>query len=148
MDQADEDYTGFRGSFIFLWLVLAILSPLKLSELPFVIGGLIFVLGQICFVIALYNYKDTPLDHPVTKGLYRISRNPQHVSLFLAFLGVSIAIGSWFATLLILIAIVLGDMRIKAEERACLEQMAFAFSSILYPLGSCASLAVGLLRCC
>ena len=116
---------------IFVWFVLAIFGPLRLGELPFIVGTLIYVLGQICFVMALYNYKDTPLDQPVTKGLYRISRNPQHVSLFLAFLGVSIAIGSWFATLLILTGIVLGDMRIRAEERACIEQYGDAYKDYM-----------------
>jgi protein-S-isoprenylcysteine O-methyltransferase Ste14 len=112
---------------IFSWLFIVITSPLKVGDLVFAIGGFIFAIGQICFVVALFNYRDTPVDQPVTKGLYRVSRNPQHVSLFLAFLGVSIAIGSWFATLLILIAIVLGDMRIRTEERACLEQYGDAY---------------------
>jgi protein-S-isoprenylcysteine O-methyltransferase Ste14 len=107
---------------IFSWFIIAILSPLKVDDFAFIIGGLIYALGLTCFVIALYNYKDTPLDRPVTKGLYKISRNPQHVTLFLSFLGISIAIGSWLATLLILTGIVLGHMRILTEERACLEQ--------------------------
>jgi protein-S-isoprenylcysteine O-methyltransferase Ste14 len=116
---------------IFSWFVIATLSPLMIDDPAFIIGGLIFLIGQICFVVALYNYKGTPLDQPVTKGLYKISRNPQHGSLFLSFLGISITIGSWLATILILIGIVLGDMRIRAEEKACLERYGDAYQKYM-----------------
>lgn len=118
---------AFGLIFIFSWFLLAIFSPLKDGNSVFIIGGLIYALGLICFVIALFNYRDTPLDLPVTKGLYRISRNPQHVTLFITFLGISIAIGSWIATLLISIGIVLGHMRILIEEKACLDQYGDAY---------------------
>jgi protein-S-isoprenylcysteine O-methyltransferase Ste14 len=107
---------------IFSWIGIITYSPLKIGNLVFYIGAFIYILGLVCFLIALLNYRDTPLDQPVTKGLYRISRNPQHVTLFLSFLGISIAVGSWLATILLLIAIILGHMRILTEERACLEQ--------------------------
>jgi len=113
------------------WFLIVIFTPLKVDNLVFIIGGLIYALGLICFVVALFNYRNTPLDLPVTKGLYKISRNPQHVTLFLSFLGISIAIGSWIATLLISIAIVLGHMRILTEEKACLDQYGDAFKSYM-----------------
>lgn len=116
---------------IFSWMIIATLTPLKLDSPAFIIGGLIYLLGLVCFVVSLLNYRDTPLDQPVTKGLYRISRNPQHVTLFLSFLGVSIAIGSWSATVAILVAVVLGHMRILAEERACLQQYGDSFESYM-----------------
>jgi protein-S-isoprenylcysteine O-methyltransferase Ste14 len=122
---------AFGLIFIFSWFILAIFTPLKADNLVFITGGSIYALGLICFVIALFNYRDTPLDRPVTKGLYKISRNPQHVTLFLSFLGISIAIGSWIATLLISIGIVLGHMRILTEEKACLEQYGDAFKSYM-----------------
>ncbi|MCK5647222.1 MAG: hypothetical protein KAH97_10600 [Anaerolineales bacterium] len=122
---------AFGLIFIFSWFLLAIFTPLKEGSPVFIIGGLIYALGLICFVIALFNYRDTPLDRPVTKGLYKISRNPQHVTLFLSFLGISIAIGSWIATLLISIGIVLGHMRILTEEKACLDQYGDAFKSYM-----------------
>jgi protein-S-isoprenylcysteine O-methyltransferase Ste14 len=122
---------AFGLIFILSWFLIVIFSPLKVENLVFIIGGSIYALGLICFVIALFNYKDTPLDRPVTKGLYKISRNPQHVTLFLSFLGISIAIGSWLATLLISIGIVLGHMRILTEERACLEQYGDAYKIYL-----------------
>lgn len=112
----------FGVVFIFSWIVIAIFTPLKLDDPVIIIGGAIYALGQICFVVALFNYRDTPLDKPVTKGLYRISRNPQHLTMFLSIIGISIAIGSWSATLIILVSFLLGHMRILTEERACLEQ--------------------------
>lgn len=117
----------FGVVFIFSWIGMVIYSPLKIGNMVFYIGAFIYVLGLVCFLIALFNYRDTPLDQPVTKGLYRISRNPQHVTLFLSFLGISIAVGSWLATFLLLVASVLGHMRILTEEKACLNQYGDAY---------------------
>lgn len=122
---------AFGLIFILSWFLIVIFTPLKVENLVFVLGGSIYLLGLIGFVIALFNYRDTPLDRPVTKGLYRISRNPQHLTLFLSFFGISVATGSWLATLLISIGIVLGHMRILTEERACLDQYGDSFKSYM-----------------
>jgi protein-S-isoprenylcysteine O-methyltransferase Ste14 len=116
---------------MFTWFLLVILTPLKTGSSPFIIGGLLYALGLIGFVVALINFRDTPLDRPITHGLYSFSRNPQQVSIFVSFLGISLAIGSWLATLLISIAIVLGHARVLAEERACLEQYGEAYKNYL-----------------
>jgi protein-S-isoprenylcysteine O-methyltransferase Ste14 len=71
------------------------LTPLKIGDVVFVIEISFYSLGLIGFVIALYNFKNTPVDQPVTRGLYRISRHPQQLAVSVSFLGISIAIGSW-----------------------------------------------------
>ena len=104
------------------WLALVALSPLKRGETVFVIGLAVWALGLLGFVSALLSYRNTPLDQPVTSGLYRVSRHPQQLTLSLSFLGIPIAIGSWLALVLICIGFIGAHFKIVAEERACLEQ--------------------------
>ncbi len=117
--------------FIFSWFALVILTPLNIGHVVFVLGGAIYLLGLFGFVLSLLNFKDTPLDQPVTKGLYRISRNPQQVSILLSYLGISIAIGSWVAVMLITIGAFMSHIRVIAEERSCLQQYGDSYRQYL-----------------
>lgn len=105
---------------ILVWLFLAIMTPLAEDVAALAAGLALYTGGLAGFVTALFNYASTPLDRPVTAGLYRISRNPQQVMLSLAFLGVSIAMGSWIALGMIAIGVIGGHVRIVGEEKACL----------------------------
>ncbi len=111
------------GVLLFLvWLTLAILTPLKSGSLALAVGLAVYGLGLIGFVVALLNYRSTPLDQPVTAGLYRISRHPQQFTLSVAFLGISIAMGSWPAFMLMAIGVVGAHLKVRAEEEACLQK--------------------------
>lgn len=102
------------GLFVFL--------PLQLGTFPFWIGLAIYVVALVIFNVALINYHNTPLDRPVTQGLYRYSRNPQTVGLLLAFVGTAVAVGAWLLVLLVAVMSLSVNTRILAEERACLTQ--------------------------
>ncbi len=117
--------------FILAWFALVILTPLNIWHVVFVLGGAIYLLGLLGFVLSLFNFKDTPLDQPVTKGLYRISRNPQQVSILLSYLGISMAIGSWVAVILITIGAIMSHIRVIAEERSCLQQYGDSYRQYL-----------------
>lgn len=78
--------------------------------------------GLIGLVKALFDFKNTPLDEPVTRGLYRVSRHPQIVMSSLVVLGACIAIGSWVSVLIWAAARLLAHFGILAEEQVCLKQ--------------------------
>ena len=48
------------------YLGLIIYTPLKPAETVFVVGSIVFALGLAGFVVALFNFKDTPADQPIT----------------------------------------------------------------------------------
>lgn len=108
--------------FGFACLIFIICTPLKIDSIFLIIGTIFYTLGFVGFIVALFNYKNTSTDQPVTKGLYRISRHPQIITLLILFLGVCIAIGSWFILLIILVFSSFIHLRIMAEEKTCLEQ--------------------------
>ena len=113
----------YVGSFFaFVYFVLIIFTPLKLGSGVFILGLVVFAVGLAGFVTALFNFKHAPLDQPVTGGLYRISRHPQQLMFFVAFLGICVAIGSWLALFLQLLSSLFLHTRILAEEQACLER--------------------------
>ena len=103
-------------------LVLIILTPLKIGPPVFIIGTILIALGLVGLIIALFDFKNTPLGQPVTRGLYRISRHPQIVMVFVLFLGICIAIGSRLALFVLIVSKVFLHFGILAEEEACLEQ--------------------------
>ena len=106
----------------FTYFVLIILTPLKIRSDVFIPGLVVYFLGLLGFVVALFNFKNAPADQPVTKGLYRISRNPQQLSFFISFIGICVAIVSWSALFLQLVSCLFVHVRILAEEKACLQQ--------------------------
>jgi protein-S-isoprenylcysteine O-methyltransferase Ste14 len=116
---------------VLVWYILVILTPLKTGDVVFVIGISIYSLGLIGFVIALINFKNTPVDQPVTSGLYRISRHPQQLTASVSFLGIGIAIGSWLAFVFIILGVIGAHYKILAEEEACLEQYGESYKNYM-----------------
>ena len=115
----------------FVWFPLIILTPLKIESPVFVLGMVLFASGLTGFVVALFNFRNTPLDRPVTKGLYRISRNPQQFMLLVAGAGISMAIGSWLVFLMLLLGVVFTHRKLLAEERSCLRQYGDSYQAYM-----------------
>jgi protein-S-isoprenylcysteine O-methyltransferase Ste14 len=112
-------------------LGIIVFSPLKIEQNVFTAGFIIFLIGFIGMMIALFNFRNTPSTQPVTQGFYRISRNPQWISLATMFMGSCIAIGSWLAIVLLLIAMIFYHFRILGEERACLNRYGETYRNYL-----------------
>lgn len=67
----------------------------------------------------------------MTQGIYGITRHPQNLGSSLVILGCTIAIGSWLALLLFLIARVFLHQNLVAEEEACLQEYGQAYRSYM-----------------
>lgn len=103
-------------------LILMILAPLKIGAKFFIPGIIIFAFGLAGFIIALFNFKNTPPDQLITRGLYRISRHPQVLMLFIASIGICIATGSWIVLFIVIISSLFLHSRDIGEEKACLKR--------------------------
>ncbi len=101
-------------------LILIIMTPLKFNSNAFIVGLIFYAIGLAGLVVAMMNFKDTPLDQLVTKRIYKISRHPQIVSLFVIFFGICVAINSWAALFTLLVSKLFQHLVIRAEEDACL----------------------------
>ena len=110
-------------SFLFYALIAySFFLPLKLGTIWFYVGFLIYLLGAIIETIAMLDFFTTPVDKPVTKRIYRISRNPMYLGMFLIFIGIGITCASWIFLLLAMVLIILIHISVISEERQCLEK--------------------------
>ena len=108
-------------------LILVIITPLNIKAIEFMIGIIIYLMGTIGFVIAVINFKKAPLNKPITSGLYKISRNPQIMTLFLVSFGTSLMIGSWIAIIIIIVSAIFLHFRVLGEEKRLTKQYGDSF---------------------
>jgi protein-S-isoprenylcysteine O-methyltransferase Ste14 len=102
--------------------IIIALTPLTIGKLEFIIGLIIFILGMCRLITAVNTFKNTPLDQPVTRGLYRIYRNPQETSISIVFIGICLSVGSLFLILIFLFSRIFYHYHILAQEDACLKE--------------------------
>jgi protein-S-isoprenylcysteine O-methyltransferase Ste14 len=100
----------------------SIFLPLKIGTAWLYVGLVIFALALAMSVITSVNYATTPLDEPVSKGVYRISRHPIYLTGFLLYIGIGIATASWVILLCAILWIVLFHFVVPFEERFLLEK--------------------------
>ena len=108
-------------------IILVVFTPLSIVSIEFVIGIIIYSIETIGFVIAVINFKKAPLGKPITSGLYKISRNPQIITLFLVSFGTSLVIGSWIAIIIVIVSAIFLHFRILGEEKRLTEQYGDSF---------------------
>ncbi len=117
-----------KGKILLFILVVAIFGsyfysiflPIKLGSIWFYIGFLIYLIGFSIQVVAWQNLATTPVDTPVTKGLYRISRNPMYIGDFLTLISIAIVSLSWIFLLVSIISFIMNYIAVISEERECL----------------------------
>jgi len=122
LNKTEKKISNIISSLFFALIVYSIFMPLKLGTVWFYAGFLIYLLGAIIETIAMLDFFTTPVDKPVTKGVYRISRNPIYLGMFLIFIGTGIACASWVFLLLTMVLIMLIHISVVSEERWCLEK--------------------------
>jgi protein-S-isoprenylcysteine O-methyltransferase Ste14 len=108
-------------------LILLIITPLKIGSSVFVVGALLAILSLVGLTKALLDFRNTPLQQPVTRGLYRFSRHPQTAMASLVLLGACIGTGSWVAVAFWTIARLLEHFGILAEEEVCKKRYGEAY---------------------
>ena len=116
-------FVGTLSKFIYFPAVLySIFLPLQLGTIWFYAGLPITLIGLVGSIIVLVDWANTPAGQPVTRGIYRYSRHPSYVTMFLLLLGISIVSASWVFLLFTFIfgVGVTRPYSIKVEEAQCL----------------------------
>jgi len=105
----------------------SIFLPLKLGTAWFYVGILISILGTVMSFMAGVSFATAPLDEPMTKGVYSISRNPMYFGMFLMYIGIGIACASWVFLLCAVVWIISWHIGVVNEERILLEKYGNAY---------------------
>ena len=117
------------------WLTATFYSiflPLHLDTIWFYIGLGVFLLGLIILTVATLNFATAPHDKPITRGLYRYSRHPMYLSMFLIYIGTSLASASWLFFLITIATIIMIHAEAILEETYCLEKYIEAYREYMY----------------
>lgn len=120
--KTQKTFTLIGKTFGLINIILIILSPLKFGSIEFIIGLIIFLIGITGLVISILNFKNAPFDKPITTGLYKVSRNPQIVTVYIIFLGYTLLIGSWLSMIILLFSFMGQHFSLLGEERRLTEQ--------------------------
>lgn len=107
--------------------VYSIFVPLRLGTGWFFAGLPVYVVGMIFITMTILSFSTAPVDKPVTRGVFRISRNSMYFGWFLVYVGMGIMCGSWVFLLAGLASIIMNHILIPAEERICLEMYGSAY---------------------
>ncbi|MFC1954030.1 methyltransferase family protein, partial [Chloroflexota bacterium] len=95
------------------------------------IGVVIFCIGTSLTAISMINFATTPHDKPVTKGLYRITRNPIQLSAIIMLVGIGIATVSWIIIAASLLLAVVSYPTFIIQERSCLEMYGISYQEYM-----------------
>jgi protein-S-isoprenylcysteine O-methyltransferase Ste14 len=103
-------------------MIYSLFLPLKLGTVWFYIGLPVTLLGLAGYTMVLANWATTPLDNQVSRGLYRHSRHPKYVTMFVFMLGLSIITASWVLFLFFIIFVVGCAVYTNVKEQSCAEK--------------------------
>jgi protein-S-isoprenylcysteine O-methyltransferase Ste14 len=99
------------GSFIY-----SIFMPLKIGTTWFSTGLFVYLIGLILIAITMINFVTTPMNKPVTKGVYRYSRNPMFIGWFILYFSIGITCNSWVYIVITLLFILITAYLSPFEE--------------------------------
>ena len=105
----------------------SIFLPLQLGTRWFYAGLSIFLLGLVVLTAATVNFATTPMDVPITRGVYHYSRHPLYLASLLIYLSVGIASASWVFLLVFFVQSVSIRIAAVGEERFCLDKYGEAY---------------------
>jgi len=126
-NETDKKISTMATLLWFLATLYSVFLPLKLGTAWLYFGLAIFLPGLIVIVVASLNFAAAPLDKPVTQGIYRYSRHPMYLAIFLIYFSAGIASASWVFLLFSIAWLVLLPFAVVTEERYCLEKYGDAY---------------------
>ena len=108
-------------------IIYSIFLPLQIGTAWFYIGLVIFISALVMGLMTTISFATTPVDKPVTSGIYRISRHPIYFSGFLINLSIGIICASWVIMLCAILWIVFFHIVVPTEERFLIGQYGDAY---------------------
>jgi len=111
--------------------VYSIFVPLKLGTVWLSIGLVIYIVGIVLVNLAIISFATTPMDKPVTKGIYRFSRNPMDIGFFLVYFGIAIMCTSWVYLVITVAFILIMHNFLPFEEAVTLEKYGKAYGEYM-----------------
>ena len=113
-------YTLIAKIFALSSILLIIFTPLSDKLYLLVFSGILFILGASIMVSAIITFCSSSLETSVETGLYKYSRNPQMIGIWMIFFSIAFSTASILTLLTLALQIIFHHQSIKAEEERCL----------------------------
>jgi protein-S-isoprenylcysteine O-methyltransferase Ste14 len=127
-----QEIIGIFNFFLFQGVVIIVIFiPLKMNLVTFITGGILFTISFFCYILSLVNYATSNPDKPVTKGIYRLSRNPQQIFTIFMWIGIGLLTGCILIILISIIQFITVYPTFKAQESFCLEKYGNDYSEYM-----------------
>ena len=123
--KSEKRIFNFMMLFLLIMIIYSIFLPLKIGTSWFWVGLPIYILGFIVFLIAIINISTTPIGKIFTKGMYRYSRHPMGLGIYIMNIGIGVASASWLFLLIAIGLVFIPDTAL--EEKYCLEKYGDAY---------------------
>lgn len=109
----------------------SIFIPIQFESRTFFIGLIIFLIGMAGYILALINYATTQPDKPVTRGIYKLTRNPQQIMSIILWIGIGVCLNSWLIVGSSLAQLILSYPNFLAQEETCLRKYGQSYQEYL-----------------
>jgi len=116
---------------MFVSFIYSLFMPLKLVTIWFYTGLVVYLVGLVLIAITMINFATTPMNKPVTKGVYHYSRNPMFIGWFVLYFGIAIACISWIYIIIIVLFILIIAYLSPFEEEITLEHYGKAYKEYM-----------------
>jgi protein-S-isoprenylcysteine O-methyltransferase Ste14 len=115
----------------FTMIIYSIFLPLKPDTTWFYAGLVVYVLGFVISIAALFSIAATKPGELFTKGIYRYSRHPISLGTILPMVGAGIASASWLFLLLSVILMVVSYFLAISEESSTTKKFGDAYKEYM-----------------
>ena len=105
-----------------LIIIYTFFVPIIFFTVYFYIGIVIFSLGIISSVYAMWTFSKADLLKPVTTGIYKYSRHPMQVMYYISWIGLGFISSSWIFVIYSFVFMLLAIPSLIAQENDCLER--------------------------
>jgi protein-S-isoprenylcysteine O-methyltransferase Ste14 len=112
-------------------IVCSVFLPLKINTVWFYAGLVILITAMVISLMTTISFVITPVDQPVTRGIYRVSRHPIYLNGIFLNLGIGLACASWIILLCAFLWFLLFHLVIPAEEELLVEQYGHVYQEYM-----------------
>ncbi|QUI24943.1 isoprenylcysteine carboxylmethyltransferase family protein [Vallitalea pronyensis] len=112
-------------------ILYSVLVPIRSFNVYFYMGTVIYVLGLVLSVYAMWYFSKSDLSQPVTGGIYRLSRHPMQVMSFIMWFGIAIVSQTFFMVILVVLYGVLSYPSLKAQENYCMKAYGASYNDYM-----------------
>jgi protein-S-isoprenylcysteine O-methyltransferase Ste14 len=135
MPQFEKGFQKIIGAinfFLFQGLVVVVMfMPLKFDSSYFVVGLVLFIISFVAYIMSLVAYATSNPIKPVTKGIYKLCRNPQQISTIFMWIGIGLMTSSIFIIAICVLQLFTVYPTFKAQEKFCIDKYGFDYQDYM-----------------